>query len=309
VAATLLAAILFPARAHAAGPDLPPAAKQGLDLLYSGQAEQAVELFKQMQKNAPDHPLGYLLEADARWWQLYCEACEIRWKMIDAWKRTRNADDDAYFALTDKATQLAEARIAAGDSAEMELYAGMGWALRARLLGLLDARRGTAQAGVKARAHLLRCLALDPQMSDAYAGLGLYNYYVDTLSAMARVLRFFMGIPGGEKQDGIRQLRIAMEQGVLTRVEARYYLAKNLRNYDLNYVASVDLMAPLVADYPRNPFFRLLLGDVQAKLGRREPAVANFHAAEQIPVANPACAQSIRSLVAQALALLTPNPG
>jgi len=60
--------------------------------------------------------------------------------------------------------------------------------------------------------------------------LGLYNYYVDTLSTMARVLRFMMGIPGGSKEEGIRQLHLAMLYGQVTPVVARFYLAINLHN-------------------------------------------------------------------------------
>jgi len=37
-------------------------------------------------------------------------------------------------------------------------------------------------------------------MADANLGLGLYNYYVDTLSAMAKVLRFFMASPAGTSE-------------------------------------------------------------------------------------------------------------
>ena len=64
--------------------------------------------------------------------------------------------------------------------------------------------RNTARSGVRAREHLLRAKTLDPTLADADFGLGLYNYYVDTLSGIARILRFFMGIPGGSKQEGIR---------------------------------------------------------------------------------------------------------
>jgi len=304
----LLGVLLLPTPARAAGLTLPPAAKQGLDLLYAGQPEKAIAEFQLIQTAQPESPLGYLLEAEARWWQIYCEACEIKWNLIDAWERPPRPGDDAYLALTDKGTRLAEAQIARSDSAEMEFYAGMGWLLRARLLGLRDERRATARAGVRGRAHMLRCLELDPQMADAYAGLGLYNYYVDTLSAMAKILRFFMGIPGGKKQDGVRQLRIAMQQGVVTRVGARFYLAKNMRNYEGEYAASIEVMTPLLVEYPLNPVFRLLLGDNQAKLGRRELATATFRAAEQMPVSDAACADRVRKLAAQALVALTPSP-
>jgi hypothetical protein len=310
ILATLLAALLLPPRARASGLQLPPAAQQGLNLLYSsGQSDQAIQLFRQIEKDQPDHPLGYLLEADAVWWQIYCEACEIKWNTLDAWKRRRGSPGDgAYLALTQKVVSLAEAQIAKGDSAEMELYDGMGWALQTRLLGLYDSHRDTAHAGVEARAHLLRCLQLDPQMTDAYAGLGLYNYYADALSSLAKVLRFFMGIPGGDRKEGIRQLHMAIDHGVLTDVEARFYLAKSLRTFDQDYADAVDVMTPLTARFPQNPFFHLMLGDIQAKLARNDAAAANFRAAQQIPVANPVCSERIRSLVQRSLALLTPAP-
>ncbi len=87
-------------------------------------------------------------------------------------------------------------------------------------------------------------------MADAYLGLGLYNYYVDTLSAMAKVLRFFMGIPGGDKREGLRQLEIASTKGQLTQLEARFNMAKNLRNYDFDYARAQQAAAPLLTAYP-----------------------------------------------------------
>ena len=300
----VLAALLWPAAAPAAGLNLPPAATEGLDLLYAGQPDKALDLFRGITAAQPDHPLGYLLEAEARWWQIYCETCAIKWNMIDAWPQPRRAADDSYLDLSSAVTRLAEARIAKGDSAEMELYAGLGWMQRARLLALRNERLATARAGVMARQRFLRCLELDPQMADADTGLGMYNYYVDTLSAMARVLRVFMGIPGGNKRDGIQQLETAMRQGVLTRVTARFYLAKNLRTFDLDYAGAIDVMTPLVAQFPQNPMFQLILGDTHAKLNHKELAAASFREAARAPVPGGACADRIRLVTQQALAAL-----
>jgi Tetratricopeptide repeat len=305
----VLAALLWPATAPASGLNLPAEATKGLDLLYAGQPDKALDLFRGVEAAQPDHPLGYLLEAEARWWQIYCETCAIKWNMIDAWPQPRRAVDDSYLDISKKVTRLAEERIAKGDSAEMELYAGLGWMQSARLLALRNERRATAHAGVVARQHFLRCLELDPQMADADTGLGMYNYYVDTLSTIARVLRVFMGIPGGNKQDGIRQLQHAMQQGVLTRVTARFYLAKNLRTFDLDYAAAIDVMTPLVAQFPQNPLFQLILGDTHAKLGHNDLAAASFRAAARSPVSDAACADRIRMVAGQAQALLAPSTG
>jgi hypothetical protein len=303
--AVLLGACVWPTPARAAGLNLPPGAERGLNLLYSGQPEAALVEFRQIQIAQPNHPLGYLLEAELRWWQIYCEACEIKWNMVDAWQRPKLPADDSYFALVDKGAALAEASIAQSDSAEMRFYAGMAYALRARLTGLRVERRATASAGVRARTHFLRALQLDPEMTDAYTGIGLYNYYVDTLSAAAKVLRFFMGIPGGDKKEGIRQLQIAAQRGTLTRVGARFYLAKNLRTYDLDYSRSIEIMAPLVAEFPQNPIFQLVLADTHAKLNHKEAAEAGFRAAAAVHVSDTACAARVQQIAAQAMAALS----
>jgi tetratricopeptide (TPR) repeat protein len=164
-----------------------------------------------------------------------------------------------------------------------------------------------ARAGVEARKHLLRCLELDPQMADAYLGLGLYNYYVDTLSAMAKVLRFFMGIPGGDKKVGLHQLEIASTKGELTRVEARFNMARSLRNYDFDYARAEKAAAPLVAEYPENCIFLLLAGDIEQKLGHTEEAAAKFRAAAAAPWEEATCAERAHELASKALASINAN--
>jgi len=293
---------------HAAPLNLPPEATEGLQLLYSGQSAAARALFERLEQQEPNDPLPYLLEADVHWWDIYCTSCEIKWGFIDAWRHPKSSEDDAYLALCTKAINLAEASIAQHDTAEMELYAGMGYLLRTKLLGVRDDRSGTARAGVAARQHLLRCLTLDPQMTDAYTGLGLYNYYVDTLSSIARILRFFMGIPGGDKREGIRQLKIAMNDGPLTAVEARFYLAKNLRTYDLNYAQALDILTPLVKQYPANPTFALLMGDVEGELGHKDLAAQYYHAAAAATPSDTACAARVAKLAHDAEAALAAPP-
>jgi tetratricopeptide (TPR) repeat protein len=284
----------------------PPVAMEGLRLLYSGDPDAAIEQFRQLQAQSPDDPLGFLLEAEGLWWKIYCDSAEFKWGMIDAWHRQKLQSDVAYLQLADKAIALAEARLKQADSAEMHLDAGLGYALKTRLYSLRDERRAEARAGVRAREQFLRALALDPNLADADTGLGLYNYYVDTLSAIAKILRFFMGIPGGGKTEGLRQLRHAAEHGVITSAEARFYLAKNLRNFDRDYEQALQVMEPLAAQYPSNAIFQLFLGDLNAKLGRRERAAAHYRAAAALPVPDAPCRERIQKLARAALASLGP---
>jgi len=290
----VLSLLAIPARA--AGIALSPDAAKALDQIYSGDTDAAVATAHGIEQAQPDSPVGYLLEDEAQWWKMYCVACEIKWSMLDAWKRGKKPEDESYFALADKAIQLARAQIAKSDTAEMHVYIAIGFALKARLYSLRDQKRDIAHAGVTARSECLRALQLDPDMADATAALGLYNYYVDTLSGIAKVLRFFMGIPGGSKEEGIRQMKIGMDHAAFLAVDSRFYLAKNLRTYDRNYDDAAQIAEPLATRYPRNPVFLLLLGNINQEQGHNDKAAESFRAAQSASIADHACAARARDL-------------
>jgi hypothetical protein len=276
------AALLTPSPAPAGEIKLPPQAVQAMDKMYSGDPDAAIAILRNIEQTQPENPLPVLLEGEARWWKIYCANLEVRYGMIDAWKRGKKPEDEAFLLLADKVIDLARAQISNSDSAEMHFYAGMGFALKVRLEVLRGENRAVARAGVAARAEFLRALELDPQMPDATAGLGLYNYYVDSLSTSVKILRFFMGIPGGSRSEGIRQMQIGIDRGVVTPVEMRFHLARNLRSFDYQYERALVVAQPLVERYPDNPVFQLLLGNLNAEMGRPVKTAQNFQAALQI---------------------------
>lgn len=290
--------------ARAGGLKLSPQAQQALDRIYGGDPDAGIAVARDIERADPQSPVGFLLEGEALWWKTFCEACEIRWGQLDAWHREKKPEDAAYFALADKAIDLARAQIDKSDTAEMHVYAGLGYALKARLYSLRDEKRNIARTGVAARSEFVRALQLDPDMADATAGIGLYNYYIDTLSAIAKVLRFFMGLPGGNKQEGIRQMRVGIERGAFMSVDSRFYLARNLRSYDEHYEDALAVAGPLVTRYPHNPVFLLLAGNLNAELGRNVKAADYFHTAQNAQVPDSACAARTRDIATSFLATL-----
>lgn len=275
---------------HAGGLTIPAEAQRALDKIYIGDPDGAIPLARALQQSQPEHPLGYALEGEAHWWKRYCGALEIKYGMVEAWKRSREPEDEAYMRLADHVVHLAQAQLAKSDTAEMHVYAGMGWALKARVYALRGENRSVAHAGVNARTEMLRALELDPQMADATAGVGIYNYYVATLSPIVKLMRFFMGIPGGDKEKGEKQMEVGMNQGVLLRVDVRYIFAKSLRQYDQKYEKALAIARPLVERYPQNPIFQLLAGNLNAELGRNDKASEYFQAVLKIPADPADCA-------------------
>ncbi len=298
----LLAPLAIPVRASKM--TLPPETPAILDKIYFFDLDGAVEAAKRMEQERPNHPLGYLLETEALWWRIWCTSADFKYGMSDARRRPKLEADRHYFELAARALSLAQTQIKQNESAEMQFYAGMAEASSARLYGLRGENRNAARSGVRGREHLLRAKALDADLADADLGLGLYDYYVDTLSSIARILRFFMGIPGGSKQEGVRLLEQAIAQGVLTTNIARFYLALNLHRYDQQYEKALTVVGPLVDKYPANPLFQLARGDLYAKLGRKQQALACYRAASALPVQNVECQTHVQELVRASIAAL-----
>ncbi len=298
------AASLMPARAQ--NLTLSPEAARTLDQIYTGDPDKAILAAEAIEHSQPESPVGFLLEAEARWWKTYCVSCEMKWGMLDSWKRPKQPEDDTYFGLADKAIDLARAQIAKSDTAEPHVSIAIGFSLKARLYSLRDEKRAIAHAGVAARSECLRALELDPNVADATAILGLYNYYVDTLSSIAKMLRFFMGIPGGSKEEGIRQMRTAMDHAAFLAVDTRFYLAKNLRTYDQHYDEAIQIAEPLASQYRQNPIFLLLLGNLNQEAGHSPKAAEYFRSAQVAPVADTACAAHARELATRLLSSLHP---
>src|ERR1700693_1078476 len=98
--------LLLPVASRAGKLNLSPEVKEGLRRVYSGDTSGAIEIARGIQHSQRQHPLGYLLEANALWWKIYCAVCGVKWNLIDAWDRANLREDAAYFALADRAIAL-----------------------------------------------------------------------------------------------------------------------------------------------------------------------------------------------------------
>jgi len=152
---------------------LPASATSILDHIYSGRRDLALAEVHQLEQQAPDDPLGYLLEAEAEWWRIWCESAEFKYGMTMARHHEKVPSDQPYLDLTAKAYSLAEAKLRQHNSGDMHLYAAMADGLSARLYAMRSEYRASAHAAVRARENFLAALALDPTLYDAYSGLGL----------------------------------------------------------------------------------------------------------------------------------------
>jgi tetratricopeptide (TPR) repeat protein len=253
--------------------------RQGLDLMMDGDLDAAIRIFRDVQARDAQSPLGYLLEADATWWRIcYSTANLVDPDVFAATDLPTTPYDSHFKDLITSTITKSETRIRAQqDVARNYLYQGMAYALRARLEGLRDRDLPTARAGKKMRTLLLTALQLDPSLTDAYLGVGIYNYFVDTLSTIVKILSWFIGLPGGSRVQGLQQLQLAAEKGELARGEAKFYLAKDYsRANERQYERALELFQQLAREYPHNPLWPMLMGSLHCRMGHVQECEALY---------------------------------
>ncbi len=246
-------------------------AVRGMNRLMDGDFDAAAEAFRQIQKSDPDSPLGYLLEADENWWKIYLtEADLVDPDVFEARTEAVTAYDSDFARAVDLAITKAEARIKAHQDEAFNCFCeGLAYGLRSQLEALRGHVLATARAGKRLRNLSLTALKLDPNLNDAWFGVGLYNYFVDTLPTYVKMLRFLILLPGGDRVEGLRQMRLAMDKGQLVPAEAKFHLAKNYcRAFDRQYAASLELFRQMQQQYPHNPLWDLLTGSTELRMGK-----------------------------------------
>ena len=110
---------------------------------------------------------------------------------------------------------------------------------------------------------LERALALDPTLHDARFGIGLYHYYAAVAPAALRALRWLLLMPGGNRTEGLREMWLARDHGVLLGGEADYQLHWLYLWYEREPARALELLRRLDARYPSNPLFLQRIAEVQ----------------------------------------------
>jgi len=96
---------------------------------------------------------------------------------------------------------------------------------------------------------------LDPDMHDAYFGIGLYHYYADVAPAAAKMVRWLLALPGGDRKQGLAEMLRAREHGALLRGEADYQLHVLYLWYEEKPERALELIQGLRERHPHNPHF------------------------------------------------------
>ena len=184
-----------------------------------------------------------VLAATALWWQI----------LLDPENRSL---DEEFSNAVDHAIDTTEAWTdRAPDEAEAWFYRGAAFAARVQWRVLRNEKVAAARDGKRIKDAMERAIALDPGLEDAHFGVGMYKYYADVAPAAAKILRFLLMLPGGDRKAGLAEMLRARTHGRLLQGEADYQLHVIYLWYERQTPRALHLLASLHDRYPANPLF------------------------------------------------------
>jgi tetratricopeptide (TPR) repeat protein len=195
------------------------------------------------------------------------EACQELTAVSVWWQIQLNPESRA---LDRKLTSAADAAIAASDAwtrrepqrAEAWFYLAGSYAPLVQLQVLRADRLAAARNGKRIKDALEHALQIDPALADAYFGIGLYHYYAAVAPLYAKLLRWVLMLPGGDRERGLREMLQARDHGEVLRGEADYQLHVLYLWYEKKPKEALALLEALDARYPTNPLFLERIADV-----------------------------------------------
>jgi tetratricopeptide (TPR) repeat protein len=201
-----------------------------------------------------------LLSIVATWWQI----------QLDPHNRSRDEafqkQADSVISDIERWTRREPMR------AEAWFYLGGSIGARAQWRALRGETLAAARDGKRIKEALERALALEPTLQDAYFGIGLYHYYAAVAPAAARMLRWLLLLPGGDRVEGLAEMQRARNGGQLLRSEADYQLHLVYLWYEKQAPRALELLTALAERYPHNPHFPQQIGEIEDRYLERHTA-------------------------------------
>ena len=269
---------------HTDALNLDPQVKQSMQDFYNLDYDAALKIQEQVAEQHPIDPMAWnyilttivfreLYQQDLLDTTYYAHNSFLNTRReVDVPKATRSRIDE----LTDKVIQICDIAIEA-DSGNANAYFARGYAkgMHAAFITLVDhSFAAAARQGYSARNDSEAALKIDPQYADARMAIGIQQFAVASLPRWVRLIVGFMGV-GGNKVQGLNNIKEAIAHGVVTPVESRTILSLFLR-HDGRYPEALAVERSLAEQYPHDYLFRLEVANLLKDEGHGLEAITAY---------------------------------
>ncbi len=236
---------------NVAQPDIERNISKALEQSYNFKWDDAEGTLNKLIEKYPDDPRGYH----------YISGIYL-WYYLGSKDKT---DFDLFVDYSDSAIDKAEKILDEKPEDEKTLYTiGANYNYRAIVFTNAGNFLDAAWATKKSESYLSHLLVLDSLQYDAYLGLGLYNFAVGHIPSAFNWALSLVGFDG-DKETGLKYIKIAAEKGKRGKVEAEYYLSQILSEVLFDYDGSKKYIRTLIKKYPDNLLFNYSLAVLELK--------------------------------------------
>jgi tetratricopeptide (TPR) repeat protein len=279
-------------------PELIEIRNVGTEALYNLDYATAREKFTELRDRLPQHPAGDLNLAVLVWMEHLYKTRRLQttlYTQVGFYAGgTKSKEGDPIEAGVDKAFRdhIAQAKTKAQkivdrapNDPDALYFLGAVYGVLAGYEASVGRKFMSAlRNGSRCRELHQRTVKHRPDAYDAYLSIGLYDYVVGSLPGFVRFLVGVIGV-SGNKDQGVRELRMAAEKGLYNRDDAAVMLLAVYQREGKSQEA-LPLLEKLSAKYPRNYLVRLEMASTLNRLGRASDACAVFESLLQDKSAN-----------------------
>ncbi len=224
-------------------PELEADLSAGATAIYYLQFDTARHHLDNIIRIRPDHPAAYFFTAMATWYEI----------TYDSLLHRDPALDKQFEEMIDKTIGVSK-RFSKDNATEAagNLYWGGG--LGAKGWRLVSRRQWVKAylSGKKGFSLMQNAIKLDPELYDAYLGVGMYEYYAATLGPVLKVLSSFL--VRGNREEGLRYLQAAQTKSRYVRMEAAYFMWNAFMD-EGHLPEAEEKLAFLMHTIPQSPLF------------------------------------------------------
>jgi predicted negative regulator of RcsB-dependent stress response len=219
---------------------------QGLEQSYHFNWEKSEEIFRDIIKEYPDRPEGYhFLSGIYVWYYLSSKD---------------KKDLNVFTAYSDSAIERGVELLEENEDNDTVLcLLGSNYSYRAIAFAAAENYLDAVWAGKKSESYLTETLEINPERYDAYLGLGLYNFAAGQTPGAFRWVLKLAGM-GGDKELGIKYIKLAADKGRYNKIEAQYYYSQIA-----NSEGAKEYLTELINKYPENILFNYSLASLNIR--------------------------------------------
>ncbi len=267
---------------------------KGFDHFYNLEYDQAISDFSVALKDNPSDPNlnNHLAQAILYRAMFHAGALEselvtgnnpfLRRQKVNPSPEDQKRFDDAI----NQALSLSQAKLAANKNDVQALYSlGVAYGLRANYNFLVrKAWMDSLKDATRARKAHNRVTELNSSVVDARLVQGVHDYVVGSLPFTYKLLGFLVGYRG-DKDEGIRLLKVVAAKGNRNKVDAEVLLAAIYRR-ERRSKEAIPLVEDLLKRFPRNYLLNFELAQMYGDVGDINAALGALRKVEELKRSN-----------------------